>query len=158
MATKGFVARTMEAGLAGLAEALFPANEIGAPDWRDAEIVPRTLAYMAELPRPQRRLMVFLFVLVELAAPFLVPCLSRFSRLAVERRTTAVRGWRKSRFVLFRYLGEGIKATMTMQYMSHPRVLAHVGVYKTCTNPHDPLQLDVRVDALRKAPHAEARA
>ena len=154
--SKGCIQATAQAGLRAMAEALFPVNEIGAPDYRDAAIVARTLTYMEELPPAQRRLLVFLFVFVELLAPLLVPCMRRFSSLPVEERTAAIRRWRSSRMVAYRYLGDGIKATLTMMYMSHPAVLSHVGAFKTCSNPHDPLQLEVRTEVLAAPSAAEA--
>jgi len=128
--------RTLE-GLAAVAEAMFPPNDLGAPDWQDAEVVRRTLLYAEALPPAQGRLILALFLFVELAAPLLIPGLRRFSCVPLARRTAAIRRWRGSRFQPFRLLGDAIKASMTMMYMSHPKVSAYIGEYKTCARPGD---------------------
>ena len=84
------------AGLTAAAEAMFPANAYGAPDWREAEVVKRTLEYLDELPPMPRRLIIALFTAVELSAPVLIGCRTRFSRLSVERRAEAIRELRAS--------------------------------------------------------------
>ena len=114
-------------GLTAVAEAFFPPNAYGAPDWREAEVVPRTLAYLDELPPMPRRLIIAMFTAVELTAPVMVGCRSRFSRLPVERRTEAIREMRASTLAPRRLLADALKATMTMMYVSHPKVMAYIG-------------------------------
>jgi hypothetical protein len=147
----GFFERSALSGLRATAEALFPENDHGAPDHLTTALVPRTLEYLGELPLPQRRLVTALFALVELAAPFLILGFSRFSKLSVRRRETAVRAWRRSRLLPLRLLGDALKATMTLMYMSHPAALAHVGAYAASARPLDPLQVPVRPDVLAGA-------
>jgi hypothetical protein len=147
--------RAAHQGLAAAAEALFPENLYGAPDYKTTELVPRTLAYLKELPAPQRTLLLSLFALVELAAPLLVPGFSRFSGLSVARREAVVRRWRQSRVLPLRLIGDALKATTTMMYMSHPAALTFVGAYSSCARPEDALVLPVRADAL--ASRKEAR-
>jgi hypothetical protein len=144
----GFFERSMLSGLSGTAEALFPENDYGAPDHRTTDLVPRTLEYLAELPVSQRRLLTTLFVLVELAAPFLIVGFRRFSRLSSDRRVNSVRAWRRSRVLPLRLLGDALKATMTLVYMSHPLALAYVGAFAASPRPLDRLQVPVRADAL----------
>ncbi|MHB8872177.1 MAG: hypothetical protein ACYC8T_00680 [Myxococcaceae bacterium] len=127
MPTLQFLKDPAIAGLTAVAEAMFPPNAYGAPDWREAEVVPRTLAYLEELPAMPRRLILALFTAVELSAPVLVGCRSRFSRLPVNRRTEAIRALRESGFSPKRLIGDALKATMTMMYVSHPKVMAHIG-------------------------------
>jgi hypothetical protein len=124
---EGFFMRRAVDGIAASSEALFPANAIGAPDYRATDMVRRTLEYLTLLPRPQRRLLLTLFVVVELGTPVLTLGFRRFSRLPVERRELVVRHWRRSRFLPLRLLGDALKATTTMLYMSHPAALAYVG-------------------------------
>lgn len=124
--------RFTNAGLGASAEALFPVNDFGAPDFRETEIVARTLDYMRALPATQRRLIQLLFAFVELAAPVLCGSFRRFSRMPAARREAAVRGFRRSRFAGVRLLGDALKATLTMMYMSHPRALAYVGEKSDC--------------------------
>jgi hypothetical protein len=143
----GFFERCALNGLSATAEALFPENDYGAPDHRTTELVPRTLEYLAELPVAQRRLLTTLFALVELAAPFLVFGFRRFSRLSAGRREAAVRAWRHSSLLPLRLLGDALKATMTLVYMSHPAALAYVGAYAVSPRPLDRLQVPVRADA-----------
>jgi hypothetical protein len=136
--------RLLEDGIRGVAQGLFPTNGFGAPDWEATEIVPRTLSYLAEMPSLQRRMLMLMFGAVELGAPLLVPGFRRFSRLPPERRARAVRRWRSSPIFLFRLLGDGLKASMTMMYMSHPSVLAYTGQFTSCENPDDPCSVEVR--------------
>jgi hypothetical protein len=140
-AAMGFWQRRAVDGIRGAAEAFFPENQLGAPNWHEAKVVERTQVYLAELPPAQRRLLTLLFVFVELAAPLLAPGWGRFSRLSVARRTRAVRRWRVSRIYLLRLIGDALKATMSMMYLSHPAVLKHIEAYTVCHNPHDPLAL-----------------
>jgi hypothetical protein len=131
-------------------EALFPSNTLGAPDWQTTEMVPRMLEYLQELPVRQRRLLKALFILVEVSAALLVFGFRRFSKLSPERRAAAVRRWRRSRFIPLRIIGDALKATTTVIYMSHPRALAYVGAYTPCTRPADPLELRVDASALMR--------
>ena len=133
----GFWRRRALDGVAAVAEAMFPVNDLGAPDWKTAEVVPRTQLYVEALPPAQGRLVLALFVFVELAAPLLVPALGRFSRLSLERRTAALRRWRSSRWAPLRLVGDALKAAMSMVYLSHPLVSAFLGEYKTCARPAD---------------------
>ena len=70
------------------------------------------------------------YLMSELLAPFLLFVPARFSRLTPERRAQAVRRWRRSRFFFLRLLGDALKASTTMIYMSHPSVVAHIGEYR----------------------------
>jgi len=143
-----FVLARARDGMAATAEALFPVNDYGAPDHRATDLVERMAAYLDDLPPRQRRLILALFVFVELAAPILVPCWSRFSRLPIERRERAVRDLRASRFLPFRIIGDALKATTTLIYMSHPAVIRYIGMYSVCERPGDPLSVPLRPEAL----------
>jgi hypothetical protein len=118
-------------GLTASAEALFPANDYGAPDYRDTDLVARTVAYWRVLPPRQRRLIVMLFTTIELSAPLLVFGFRRFSRLTVARRELAVRRFRNSRSFPLRVLGDALKATLTFLYMAHPAALAYIGATRS---------------------------
>ncbi|MBX3130820.1 MAG: hypothetical protein KF718_29140 [Polyangiaceae bacterium] len=144
----GFVRRRLIDGIAAASEGLFPPNEFGAPDFRDTEMVTRTLAYLDELPPTQRRLVSLLFIAVEWLAPLLLLVPRRFSRLSHQERAAAVRSWRKSKLFLLRLLGDALKASTTMMYMSHPKVIAYIGEHRACQHPQDPLDYPVRPDAL----------
>jgi len=126
-------------GLSATVEALYPVNDYGAPDFRTTNMVHRTLEYWYDLPRRQRRQLMALYVLVELGATVLVFGFRRFSRLPVSRREEAVRRFRASRLLLLRLVGDALKASTTVIYMSHPAVLAHVGMRTPCERPSDPL-------------------
>ena len=65
-ATSGRLGRLASRGAAAAAEALFPKNNLGAPDWESAEVVPRLEGYLGELPPRSRRLILLLFTAVEL--------------------------------------------------------------------------------------------
>jgi hypothetical protein len=135
--------------IAALSEATFPENEISAPDWKSTCMVDRTVEYLGELPPAQRRLLLLLFLFVEYAALVLVFGFCRFSKLNPSRRTAVIRGWRRSRFFPLRMLGDAVKATTTMMYMSHPSVIEHIGEYRVCDWSSDPLKIAVRDDALK---------
>ena len=124
---ESFLLNPAKRGLEATAEALFPVNAIGAPDYRTTDLVGRTLAYWEELPAPQRRLLMLLYVLVEWGAPLLGAGWGRFSTLPVAQREAAVRRFRGSRITLLRIVGDALKATTTILYMSHPAALAYIG-------------------------------
>jgi hypothetical protein len=147
MLAEFFLSRAHD-GIAATAEALFPTNDYGAPDYVATDLVARLLEYLADLPAKQRRLILALYVLVELFAPVLVLCTCRFSRLPVARREAAVRAFRTSRLLPLRLIGDALKATTTIIYMSHPAALAHIGMYSACERPADPLPVVVRRGAL----------
>ncbi|MEZ4265551.1 MAG: hypothetical protein R3F39_04170 [Myxococcota bacterium] len=150
--TDGFWLRRATDGIRATAEVLFPANDLGAPDWRGADVVARTRLWLGELPPESRRLVTLLFIATELLAPLTVPSFGRFSRTSPERRLRALRRWRDSWFVPIRFFGTALEATMKMIYLSHPASMRYIGAYKTVAHPHDPLQLEVRPDALRSRP------
>jgi hypothetical protein len=145
---RGFLERRAADGVQATVEALYPVNDYGAPDHVATDMVRRTWLYLGDLPAPQRRLLVLLFAFTELAAPFLIPGFRRFSRLPVERREAAVRRFRRSRFFPLRVIGDSLKATTTLIYMSHPAALAYIGMYSYCARPEDPLAVPTRPGTL----------
>lgn len=147
---------TTTAAIHAVSEALFPANSVGAPDFEETALVRRTLEYLDELPPPQRRLLTTLFVFLELATPLLALYPARFSRLSIARRTALVQRWRRHWFQPFGWLGDALKATMTMMYMSHPSVIRHIEAYKTCERPTDPLHFPIDKAALTRLPMARS--
>ena len=144
--------RTVTAGLTATAEALYPVNDIGAPDWQAVELVPRCLHWMSELPPRQRDQLYLLFGAVELAAPLLAPGLRRFSKIPVARRESLVRRWRASRLLPLKLIADSLKATTSMMYLSHPAALAYIGMFKPCDNPGDALKVEIRPGALEGQP------
>jgi hypothetical protein len=108
-------------------EALFPKNDLGAPDYETTELGLRTEAYVALLPPPQQRLIWLLFIVLELIAPALTFRLGRYSRLPQSAREEVVRTFRRSRFYPLRLIGDAVKAVLTMMYMSHPSVTRYMG-------------------------------
>src|SRR5688500_622461 len=121
-------------GIHAAAEALFPRNELGAPDFEDTALVIRTLEYLALLPAPQRRLIELLFIFVELVLPLSGGRMRRFSRLPVPVRLDLVRRCRASKIYPLRLIGDSIKAVLTVMYMSHPQVLRHIGMFSACAH------------------------
>jgi hypothetical protein len=148
--SNGFFERISADGLRATVEALYPENDYGAPDWRTTEMLPRTFEYWSELPRRQRRQLMALFILIELGATLFMFGFKRFSRHSVSRREGAVRDFRRSWLLPLRTLGDAMKASTTVIYMSHPAVLAHIGMYSVCENPDDPFPVVVRPDALSR--------
>jgi hypothetical protein len=125
---EGFFRARARDGIAATVEALFPENDYGAPDYRRTDLVARMFAYLDELPAKQRHLILLLFIATELFAPVLVPCACRFSRLPVAKRERAVRRFRASRLLPIRIIGDALKATTTLIYMSHPAVVEYIGM------------------------------
>lgn len=149
--TQSFLGRQALAGLTAAAEASFPATATGAPDWQEARVVERSLLWLGDLPGQQRLLITLLYLGVELGSVLLLPGFRRFSRHSLEARVRAMQGWRKSRFYPIRLLGDGLKAALTMIYMSDAGVLRHIGYFAVCEHPEDDLQVTVRPEALRAA-------
>ena len=52
-----------------------------------------------------------------------------------------------------RLLADAVKAQLCMMYLSHPAVQAHIGAFKTCAHPNDPLNLPVREGVLSGDTH-----
>jgi hypothetical protein len=143
--------RAYRSGLCGAAEALFPLSD-AAPDFEDTQLIPRSLAYVDSLPPPQRKLLKLLFVAIEICAPVLSPGLRRFSRRSIERRRENVNAWRVSWVYPIRLLGDAVKTTLQMIYLSHPATVAHIGEYKVSAVPGDSFQVAVRGSAEVPAP------
>jgi hypothetical protein len=150
---QSFFVRIARRGIFAAAEALFPENDYGAPDFRSTDLVRRTFEYLEELPNEQRRLILTLFVFVEVAAPFLFFTPHSFSTMSVRAREVGVRALRRSRFLPMRIVGDALKATMTMMYMSHADALAFIGAHSACSRPSDPLAIPVRPGVLPGVRH-----
>jgi hypothetical protein len=130
-------------------EAMFPQNDLGAPTWREVDLVERTFGYLALLPPHSRRLVLLMLCVIELLAPILVGGFRRFSRYSAERRTRALVRWVNSRVYPIRVLGESFKAVLVMMWLSHTRATTYIGMLKTCERPGDP-RIETRPDALRE--------
>jgi hypothetical protein len=137
-----FFRRLMTPGLRASVQALFPENDLGAPDWRATNMVERALDLFAELPPHQRRLLTFLFLFVPFAPLVLFSSPLPFVWMSTARRTAQIRAWRSSSFFLRRAVGDGLKATLTMIYLSHPEPLRFMGVRGGCAHPTDAFALD----------------
>jgi hypothetical protein len=145
---RSFWIRVAERSIAAASEAMFPPNDLGAPDHRATAMVERTLQWMEELPSRERRLVLLLFVLVEVGAPFLGAGPGLFSKLPVARREEAIRRLRRAPFYPIRVVGESLKATLSMIYLSHPESLRYMGMFAVCAHPGDPFDVDVKPNAL----------
>lgn len=132
------------------AEAMFPPNPLGAPDWQQTRMVERTAEYLRALPPATRNLILALFILIELGQPLLSRRFRRFSRLPLEVRTRVIRGWRASGLYPLRVVGDSLKALLTMMYMSHGEVLRYAGLYAMAPRAWDALELPVKIGALRE--------
>lgn len=138
-------------GLRAAAEALFPLSD-SAPDHAQTDLVRRSTEYVERLPPTQRQLLKLLFVAVELCAPIFSPGLRPFSRRSEETRRKNVSSWQSSWCYPLRLLGDALKATLQMIYLSHPAVVAHIGEYKVCAVPEDTFVVDIRGTAKVPAP------
>ncbi|MCB9732578.1 MAG: hypothetical protein H6745_08195 [Deltaproteobacteria bacterium] len=141
------------AGFGAVSEALYPESDCGAPSHRDADMVARARSWFLTLPPESRRLLLALFASMELLGAGFAPALGRFSRLSAARRLRVVERLRASPIAPLKFLGDALKQSTSMIYLSHPAVLAHLGVYKSCDHPGAGL-VPVRADALRSAPGA----
>lgn len=157
-ANETWIDRSVRAGVQATSEVYFPENDFGAPDWRDTEMVERTMQYIISLPPNSRTLLRFLFVAVEWLAPFLLAGLGRFSKRSLPFRLRAVRRWNTWNFILFRFLADGLKAQLTMTYVSHPLVQEALGVWKSCEREADPYRFPTRPDYLASYAQADAQA
>lgn len=157
-AKQTFMERTARATVRATAEVYFPTNDFGAPDWRDTDMVERTMEYLKDIPPSARPMLYVLFFAVEWLAPFLLAGLGRFSKRSLPFRERVIRRWNTWNFILFRFLAEGLKAQLTMTYMSHPLVQEHMGVWKACERAVDPYQRPVRPDFLAQFAAEDAAA
>ncbi len=136
--------RRVRDGIGATSEVMFPGDSKGAPDWRETEMVERTLDYLTELSPRMRRLIMFLFIFFEFGSPLLLAGIRRFSKLSPDRRLRALMRWRKSRFYPLKILIDALKAQLSMMYMSHQLVQDYMRVFKTCDRPNDTLKLEIR--------------
>lgn len=143
---EGFVDRTIRRSITAAAEACFPENTFGAPDWKQTQMVERTVAYMAILPPRGRLLLSVLYLGLEFGAPFLLAGLLPFSWLSVRARQRAIERWKNSDFILFKTIYDGLGAQQKMMYFSHGAVQRHIGTFKTCERTVDAYGIEVRKD------------
>jgi hypothetical protein len=136
LARRGFVA---------CAEAVFPEGHAGYPDWRTTELAERFEPWLDALPPETRHLMEAVYTSVELGGGLLVASPGPFSRLPVPRRAAIISGWRASHFMPLRFLGDAIKSSTAMLYMSHPAALRRVGARSACDHPENEAAGIVRV-------------
>lgn len=136
----GLLGRLARAGSSSAAEALFPKNAEGAPDFEQTAIAPRLGRYLVDLPPETRRLILLLFCLIELI-PLFLGRFRRFSRLPVETHLRLVQSWRGSSIYPVRVVGESVKAVLSMMYLSHPDALRFMGAYTVSPRPGDGLEV-----------------
>lgn len=134
--------RLMDLALAGfgaVSEALYPESGCGAPSHRDAAMVERGRLWFLTLPPESRRLLLTLFASMELFGARFAVAPGRFSRLPVARRLAVIERLRRSPLMPLKLLGDSLKSATSMIYLSHPAVLAYLGVYKSCDHPGEDL-------------------
>ena len=112
------------AGFQAVCEALYPDNTIGAPSWRDTEMVARVAKLWDALPPESRYLLEALYAGLAPAA-----------RMPVARRFRMFDGMRKSKVWPLRFVAEAVKSSSTMVYMSHPLAMAYIGAAQECLVP-----------------------
>jgi hypothetical protein len=135
-------------GILATAEALYPVNDFGAPDYRSTDLALRMLAYLGELPPDKGRLVGALFVSIELGAGLLGGHMGRFSRLPLAERKRLLHAWYERDGSVYAQLVEALKGALGMIYLSHPDVVRHMQSVKTCDRPWDDFKIDVDVTAL----------
>lgn len=139
-----WVQRAFERAVHALAEALYPANALGAPDGSSTQLGPRTVSHVLRLPRGVRVQVMALFLAANWLAPVLSPVGGPLSWRAPAARLSAVQGWRHSQVYLLRLMGNGLHAQLQMLYLSHPAVSAHIGEHKPVAYPHDAYAVTIR--------------
>ncbi|MFT6629536.1 MAG: hypothetical protein ACJA1R_002813 [Flavobacteriales bacterium] len=132
--------------LAASAEAIYPKNELGAPDFETTELVARMHEYVQGLPPTQRRLLKIMFIGVELLSLVLAPC-RRFSKRPLTARSRAIERWRNGSILPLRLLGDALKSSLQMLYLAHPSVIQLTGEYKVWTHPDHTYPMPVRGSA-----------
>jgi hypothetical protein len=140
----GWFDRRFVDGVRGTTEALYPPNDVGAPDAVTTALAERTIAYVRRLPPSIRVQVTALFVVIEIFAPVLAPIGGWFSRRSPERRLRDVVRWRASRIYPLRLLGNALHAQLQMLYLSHPSVVRFIGEYKPVAYADDAFQVEIR--------------
>jgi hypothetical protein len=136
LARRGFIA---------CAQAVFPEGHGDNPDWRATALADRFDPWLDALPPETRGLMEAVFTTIELGGGLLGASPGPFSRLPVARRAALISGWRASHFMPLRFLGDAIKSSTGMLYMSHPAALRRVGARSACDHPENAAAGVVRV-------------
>lgn len=131
------------AGLRAAVEGLYPPDPHGAPDGVSTNLYTRHLAYIRSLPPSHRFLLPLLFFGIELLPLLLSPWAGRFSRRTPQARAALITSWREGRIFVLRSLGDALRATLQMSYLSHPSVLRHMGEYKTVAYPEDKFDMPI---------------
>lgn len=152
-----FVERSTRACVAAVAEVYFPENDAGAPDWRETEMVDRTMHYLTTIPPQNRRLLHVLFLAVQFLTPLWLAGIGRFSKRSLAFRQRAVRRWQTWDFIVFRLLSDALKAQLTMTYCSHPSVQKYLGIWKTCARDADPYDTPTRKGFLEEFAEQDAQ-
>lgn len=122
-------------GFAAACEALFPENDLGAPSWRDTDMVARAAQLWDELPPSSRLTLEGLYAALELGGAAFVPRLGALSGIPVEARFQMLDRMRRSRIWPLRFVAEAVKSSTTMVYLSHPLALRYIGAERSCDAP-----------------------
>lgn len=141
-----FLMRRVADSAGAVSEAMFPSNDFGAPDWKDAEMVPRTVTYLEVLPPRSRNLLMLLYVAVEFSAPLLLVWPGRFSKAPLSRRKNVLAKWRTHWFYPLKMLADGLKAQLCMTYLSHPTLQDYIRAWKSCDRPLDAYSFPIEPD------------
>ena len=128
----------------GLGEVMFPRNDRGIPDYQITELENRTLAYLKLLSPFTRLSLVLLYFGAEYVFPLLSWRPGRMSHMSPSKRLKILSKLKTANSYYIRSLTDGLKANLTMIYMSHPSVSNYIGEYKTCINPEDSFQINIK--------------
>jgi hypothetical protein len=114
------------------AEVVFPEGGAIPVSGSDANLPRYTDGFLDSLPISVQREIRALFMLIE-QATLIMPApgrrgFRRFTKLSLDQRAAVLRGWMESRFFLRQLAFTGLRAVLTMGYLGHPTVLAHLGV------------------------------
>ncbi|HJO22009.1 MAG: hypothetical protein QF890_04985 [Myxococcota bacterium] len=132
------------------AAAIFPAGGAVSPSGGEARIAVHTDRWLVQLEPRVRLLVRLLFFLVEHATLFFpAPGLDgfrRFSSLRLDQCEAALEGWRISRLAPRRLVFQGLRAIVTMGYLSHPPVLRELGLAPRVIGPGGALANEAPID------------
>ena len=124
-------------GFIACVQAAFPEGHGNNPDWRMTECDTRFEPWLDALPPETRFVIEALYTTVELGGGILGARPLPFSLMPVQRRAEIINYWRSSHIVPLRFLGDAIKSSTAMLYMSHPLAMQRAGVTSACDHPEN---------------------
>ncbi|RME93132.1 MAG: hypothetical protein D6767_01675 [Candidatus Hydrogenedentota bacterium] len=127
--------------LESIGRAFFPENDFGAPSWKDVDLVKRTLDMNKMLPPKTGRQLDLLYLAAYWIFPIFVFRIPPLSLYSTKTQTKIFQKMAASRNYFIRSLADAVKASITMVYMSHEKVVKYIGEKDHCPLPNDPFKI-----------------